>query len=125
MVFHSIFYILASKANVYEKFSEKKLTRRNPIIQIVMCSALYWGSSELISRGPMRRNSFNLNFSVKRWASNLVDFKRFLGSKYAKMIIFLSYLMKNVSYHIPLEREFSKDFNHALIAILLQIQTKI
>ena len=90
-----------------------------------MCSALYWGSSELISRGPMRRNSFNLNFSVNRWASNLVDFKQFLGSKYAKMIIFLSYLMKNVSYHIPLEREFSKDFNHALIAILLQIQTKI
>ena len=74
MVFHCIFYILASKANVYEKFSEKKLTRRNPIIQIMMCSALSWGNSELISRGPMRRNSFNLNFSVERWASNLVYF---------------------------------------------------
>ena len=74
MVFQCIFYILASKANVYEKFSEKKLTRRNPIIQITMCSALSWGTSELISRGPMRPNSFNLNFSMQRWASNLVYF---------------------------------------------------
>ena len=124
-VFHCIFQIMALNTNLYEKFFLKKSTRRNPIIQIVIRSALSWVNSELISKSPMRRNSFNLNFSLKRWAPNMIYFQAIFRLEICKINFFLSYLVKTASYHIPLDREFSKDSKYTLIAVLLQVQTKL